>query len=366
MKLVPVLFLVFFCLVRANGNELLTSKLIKIGAHGKGNQEAIRAISKDNLLDHSSILPLLTAMNSANPVGDNWIRAVISETIISSDPANFPIEEIHNFLEKQSNAGSSRLTAFELLQDNNPKLANSIIPSLIHDPEPSLRRYAIAKILDDASLEKDAEIALGLYQKALNFAREVDQIQEAAKQLRNRGETINLVELMGFITSWEIVGPFDNSERMGFGKVYSPETESVYSESYEGKNGQARWTAFSTSHNLGMLDINEEYGQIKEALAYAKTTFVTDRTQKVQIRLGSKNAWKVWVNGDLLYSRDEYHRGKTRIDQFVIDGELKKGANQILLKVCQNEQTQSWTKQWEFCLRITDKSGKPIRQSSVN
>ena len=136
---------------------------------------------------------------------------------------------------------------------------------------------------------------------------------------------------------------------MGFEKVYSPETETVYSESYEGKNGQARWTAFSTSHNLGMLDINEEYGQIKEALAYAKTTFVTDRTQKVQIRLGSKNAWKVWVNGDLLYSRDEYHRGKTRIDQFVIDGELKKGANKILLKVCQNEQTQSWTKQWEFC-----------------
>ncbi|MEK9773610.1 MAG: hypothetical protein VW576_08590 [Opitutae bacterium] len=366
MKPVLVLFLAFFCLVRANGDELLTSTLAKIGAHGNGNQKAMLAISKAKHLDHSSILPLLNAMNSANPIGDNWIRAVISETILSSDPANFPIEEIHQFLENQSNAGSSRLTAFELLQDNSPKLANSIIPSLINDREPSLRRFAIAKILQDASLEKDAEIALELYQEALNFAREADQIQEATKQLRNRGETIDLVDLMGFITTWEIVGPFDNSERMGFGKVYSPETETVSSESYTGKNGPTRWTAFSTSHNLGMLDINQEYGHIKEVLAYAKTTFISDKAQKVQVRLGSKNAWKVWVNGDLLYSRDEYHRGKTRIDQFVIDGELKKGANKILLKVCQNEQTQSWTKQWEFCLRITDETGKAVRQSSVN
>ncbi|MEL0099928.1 MAG: hypothetical protein VW907_10260, partial [Opitutae bacterium] len=97
MKSVLVLFLAFFCLVRANGDELLTSTLAKIGAHGNGNQKAMLAISKAKHLDHSSILPLLNAMNSANPIGDNWIRAVISETILSSDPANFPIEEIHHF-----------------------------------------------------------------------------------------------------------------------------------------------------------------------------------------------------------------------------------------------------------------------------
>ena len=100
MKSVLVLFLAFFCFARAHGDELLTSTLAKIGAHGNGNQEAISAISKVKHLDHSSILPLLTAMNSANPVGDNWIRAVIQETILSSAPANLPIEGIHKFLEK--------------------------------------------------------------------------------------------------------------------------------------------------------------------------------------------------------------------------------------------------------------------------
>ncbi len=361
-----MLFLTFLSSLSANTDELLSSTLSKIGAHGEGNREATIAISKAKQLDPSAILPLLNAMNSANPVGDNWIRAVISETILSSDPANLPIEEIHQFLKNQSNAGSSRLTAFELLQDNSPKLANSIIPSFVHDPEPSLRRFAINKILLDASLEKDAEMALGLYQKALDSAREVDQIQEATKQLQKRGMEIDLVELMAFITDWEIVGPFDNTARTGFAKEYLPETERESGNSYSGKNGEANWTPFSTSHSLGMVDVNEACGYIKEAVAYAKTTFSSDKEQKVQVRLGSKNAWKVWVNGDLLYSRDEYHRGKTRIDQFVIDGEFKKGANKILLKVCQNEQTQSWTKQWEFCLRITDETGKAVTQGSVN
>ena len=145
-------------------------------------------------------------------------------------------------------------------------------------------------------MEKDAESLLTI--SKINFIREVDQIQEATKQLRNRGETINL-RIDGFITSWEIVGPFDNSERM-LRKVYSPETESVSRESYKGKNGQAKWT-FLTSHNLGMLDINDEYGQIKEALAYAKT-ISSQTVHKRTNTTGSKNAWKVWVNGDLLYS----------------------------------------------------------------
>ena len=67
-----------------------------------------------------------------------------------------------------------------------------------------------------------------------------------------------------------------------------------------------------------------------------------------------------------MFARDEYHRGKTRVDQFVIDGALKKGSNEILVKVCQNEQTQYWTKQWEFCLRITDPTGTALHSRDTS
>jgi len=38
----------------------------------------------------------------------------------------------------------------------------------------------------------------------------------------------------------------------------------------------------------------------------------------------------------------------------------KPGRNTILVKVCQNEQTEDWTKEWEFQLRVTDDLGTPI------
>ena len=64
-------------------------------------------------------------------------------------------------------------------------------------------------------------------------------------------------------------------------------------------------------------------------------------------------------NGKFLFGRDEYHRG-AEIDQYRLAGELKKGRNTILVKLCQNEQKEEWTKEWEFQLRITDALGTPI------
>ena len=74
--------------------------------------------------------------------------------------------------------------------------------------------------------------------------------------------------------------------------------------------------------------------------------------KKFIFRIGSKNAWKLWVNDKMIFARDEYHRGGTRVDQFALAGNLIKGSNRILVKVCQNEQTQL-DQTVEFCFRIT-------------
>ena len=41
-------------------------------------------------------------------------------------------------------------------------------------------------------------------------------------------------------------------------------------------------------------------------------------------------------------------------------GTLRKGKNVILLKVCQNEQTDAWAQNWQFQLRICDPVGTAI------
>ena len=111
-----------------------------------------------------------------------------------------------------------------------------------------------------------------------------------------------------------------------------------------------------------MVDFNEPYGSLKEVTGYAHTTFISASDQPAELRLGCKNAWKIWLNGKLVFGRDEYHRGM-RIDQYKLPVQLKKGANIILIKACQNEQKEVWTVQWQFQLRVCDATGTAIHSN---
>ena len=45
--------------------------------------------------------------------------------------------------------------------------------------------------------------------------------------------------------------------------------------------------------------------------------------------------------------------------------QLEPGRNRILVKVCQNEQTEDWTVEWEFQLRVTDSLGTPVLSAAA-
>ena len=351
-----------FCPLVAQ-EEILVDALIGIGPKGKGNDQAVEAWVEVPKLTASSIPNLLKAMNEANDLGDNWIRGAVSQ-ILSQKDGSMPERQIIDFIRDADNSGSARKFAFEVLRAKKLKMAVSMISTFIDDREPSLRRLAVDKLLQSARDSRKPEKAKALFRTALAKGREVDQIKEARDALEEYGVGVNIQSLMGFLTKWDTIGPFDNTGRQGFATAYPPEKKIEAKALYQGKSEKVGWSGLSTSDPFGMLNVNLQYGEVKEALAYAHTQFHSKSDQPAQFRIGSKNAWKLWVNGELLFARDEYHRGKTRVDQFVVEGELKKGVNSILVKVCQNEQTQSWTKQWEFCLRITDPSGTVINPSS--
>ncbi len=51
------------------------------------------------------------------------------------------------------------------------------------------------------------------------------------------------------------------------------------------------------------------------------------------------------------------------MDQYIGQGELKAGRNVILLKICQNEQTEDWAQDWKFQFRVCDSLGKAIHST---
>ena len=359
----------FFLLLFANVPWVTSAKsaedaiaaLVAVGPKGEGNEAASRAWPKVAELEPGELPALLEAMDKADGLGQNWLRAAVDAIVGNTLKQNgkLPEKELNQFLADVSHAATSRRLAFELLEKASPKRAAKLVPTFIDDPAPQLRRDAVSLVLDEAGSAPDKDSACSLYDKALRAARDVDQIKVAVKALREREREVDLPRVMGFLMRWRVIGPFDNTDRKGFAVPYPPEEKIDFSATNEGKDGKVKWTDFSTSDEYGMVDVNLEFGELKEVVAYAHTTFESAETRPIQFRLGCKNAWKVWLNGELLFARDEYHRGM-RIDQYVISTQLKKGTNAILVKLCQNEQKERWTKQWQFQFRVTDASGTAI------
>jgi ribosomal protein L11 methylase PrmA len=107
------------------------------------------------------------------------------------------------------------------------------------------------------------------------------------------------------------------------------------------------------------MDQNNLIGRHKGAVAYAYQEFESDRDQTVELRLGTPNGWKLWVNGQSLFAHEEYHQS-ARMDQYRTPVQLKAGKNAILLKICQNEQDQDWAQEWKFQIRVCDPTGTAV------
>jgi hypothetical protein len=217
--------------------------------------------------------------------------------------------------------------------------------------------------LIDSAKAKPGDAATDAYRSALNVARDEDQIKVITTELKNLGVTVDLQKHFGFLTKWHVAGPFENSERKGFDAVFPPEAGVKLDAAYEGKGKQVKWQPFESKDDYGKLDFNKPLGMLKESTAYAFTTFEAREEREAELRLGCKNAWKVWVNGELLFGRDEYHRGQ-QMDQYKLKCRLKKGVNTVLVKCCQNEQKEDWTVEWEFQLRLCDSAGTAIASAN--
>ena len=330
----------------------------KVGLKGAGNPEAAVAFQKLSQARASSILPLLRAIEKSNPIARNWLRSAV-EAIVERELAakkSLPFEELESFLADRNQAPEARRLAFDLMLAIDRETSEKLIPGFIDDPSTELRRDAVALMM---ARGRKAGNDTATYRKALDAARDVDQIQEIAKALAELKEKVDLPRHFGFLTNWQVIGPFHNSERKGFAEVFPPEKEVDLNASYQGKESKVTWQALSTDDPYGKVDFNKPYGKLKEVTGYAYHEFDARENRPAELRLGCKNAWKIWLNGKLVFERDEYHRGQ-RIDQYKMPVELRKGTNSILLKLCQNEQKQDWTVQWEFQLRVCDATGTAI------
>jgi hypothetical protein len=351
------------CTAHAGDLSKPIEALRSVQKEGEGNEAAGKAWQEIVKADAANLPEVLKGMNGANPLAENWIRAAVG---VIADEAlkakKMPVEALVTFLKDTKNSPGARVVAFDLIQRTEAKLAEELTPTLLNDVSSDLRRHPVAKLIEvgDVALEKkDKESAIVAFTKGLGGARDEDQIKALTKKLRELGQQVDLPKHFGFLMSWKLIAPFSNADRGGFDKVYPPEKELKFDATYEGKVKPAKWVDFTSADEYGKIDFNKPFGMEKSAVGYAATDFFSESDRPAEIRIGCKNGWKVWLNGELLFARDEYHRG-AKLDQYKLPCLLKKGKNTILVKCCQNEQTEQWTVEWEFQLRVCDATGTAI------
>jgi len=336
-----------------------------VDSEGKGAQAAAQAFQKLSQEGPASIPGLLKSLDGANPLASNYLRNAIENIVAKTRKAKgtLPLAEIEAFLKDTKHEPRARRLAFEILVASDKANYDRLVPGMLNDPSTELRRDAVILVMEQGNAlfdEDKKDEAKAKYRAAMAAARDDDQVKTLKKYLDELGEKVDLPTHFGFLMTWKLIAPFDNTAGKGFAVAYPPEKELDFSKEYEGKEGvKASWVGTTTEDEYGIVDLAKVLTPFKGAVAYAVAEFDSDAEKAVDLRLGTPNSWKVWLNGKLLFAREEYHRGMN-LDQYRMRGTLKKGKNTILVKVCQNEQTEEWAQRWQIQLRVCDATGTAV------
>ena len=177
----------------------------------------------------------------------------------------------------------------------------------------------------------------------------------------------NWMDEQGFINNWLIVGPFPNPgerpDNNGFNldylKNYGGELNCTPANGMEIKDRQRHGSEMAAVCNRPIrrstsspLNISSWSHSQEDILCYAACWVDADADKEVELRVGSDDGYKLWVNHKLVSEQNVYRA--MEMDQETHKVKLNKGKNLILLKV-----TQDWG-EFEFMLRVVDADGKEV------
>ena len=198
--------------VQAATVEQLIETVKSIGPEGAGSEDAIQAVKELSRGSAENMLPLLAAMQDASPLAANWLRGAF-ESIAAREvkAGELPSQELEAFVVDVQREAHARRLAYEWILKVDPTIADRLIPRMLQDPGADFRRDAVQRLIDEAvalQAKEDKAAAIKTFRSALTGATDDDQVQAITKPLKELGESVNLQQHFGFVTTWRLVGTF--------------------------------------------------------------------------------------------------------------------------------------------------------------
>ena len=140
-----------------------------------------------------------------------------------------------------------------------------------------------------------------------------------------------------FIKKWSVSGPYESSGKENIDKLKweqreIPDADMAVDFEYTLNPG----TASVAAYGLAIVNSSEK--------------------KDIQLRIGSSDGVKVWLNGKIVL--DKFERRNIKIDSDILPVTLNKGQNKILVKVVRDTGKRD---NWGFCCRVTDLSGQSLK-----
>jgi hypothetical protein len=182
--------------------------------------------------------------------------------------------------------------------------------------------------------------------------------EQKMSQLLNRGKTAQFGEAMGFVTTFDVIGPFGCRDCSNFDTAFAPEQGMDRETSIDYNGQKLTWKAVVANPRTGYLDFLPLFTTTDWVCAYALCQFSSPRSGDAQIRLGTNDTATLWFNGQKILSKNVERAAA--LDSDILPIRLKKGVNHILIKVCNTELN------WGLYLRVTDAEGALLHSLEFN
>jgi HEAT repeat protein len=233
----------------------------------------------------------------------------------------------------------------------------------------------VRALLEQPPLAVDAARAYLQLGKALGDSGNVDRRKEmvlevihhpnsgevrnaALRDLKDLGEDTSVfAKRQGFITSWWVIGTFPNEKNEAFGKAFFPEKEVDLERGGEFEGEKLAWKKAETHEIPAKISLSQYFTENQFVTSYAYAEINAPEDMPILFLAGTNDGCEFWVNGEKLFETDD-ERG-CEVDGDRLETTLKKGKNQVLLKVLQAGGG------WEFCVRLARPDGTPIDLTQV-
>ncbi len=157
---------------------------------------------------------------------------------------------------------------------------------------------------------------------------------------------------------WQVIGPFSVEDVSPFEHSFPPENNIDMEAVYSNGEDEISWRPGNDGSHDGYVNLKAIFDHSLWSVGYGLLYVYSPEERKVQIRLGTDETCKLWLNDKQIWQH--YTKRDALVDRDLVTVVLHPGYNKLLLKVT------NVLADWGYFLRVTDEEGNGIPEISFH